>query len=121
MCIRDRFCVVRTGPDEWETRKIEIGATNDKTVTVLQAPTAERDATGSMAEEQMAWGLKVDEEVVLNPRQHLDLLKIPADLPQVKPESDGPVASRAPDDKSPLLERPASLGAEQRTVAGGDS
>jgi multidrug resistance efflux pump len=114
------FCIVRTGPEQWETRKIEIGSTNDKTVTVLQSRES-MDASESVVPAQMAWGLKADEEVVLNPRQHLDLLSIPADLPKSEPKKDGPVASRDANERSPLLKRPVSLEAEKGSATGRDS
>jgi HlyD family secretion protein len=51
------FCLVRNG-DQWETRQIKIGATNEKMVTIAD-------------------GLSENEEIVLNPRQYLDLMKLP--------------------------------------------
>lgn len=51
------FVLVPKGK-EWETREIQVGATNDKNVTVLK-------------------GLAEGEQVVLNPRNHLDLMELP--------------------------------------------
>ena len=51
------FVLVKKG-SEWETREIKIGATNETHVTVKE-------------------GLQEGEEVVLNPRKHLDLMEIP--------------------------------------------
>jgi HlyD family secretion protein len=57
------FSLVKKG-DDWETREINIGSSNDKTVTVLS-------------------GLDENEQVVLNPRRHSDKLVLP-DLPDPK-------------------------------------
>jgi multidrug efflux pump subunit AcrA (membrane-fusion protein) len=54
---RHHFALVRNG-DRYETREIEIGATNDSFVTVKS-------------------GVKSNEEVVLDPRNHLDKMVIP--------------------------------------------
>ncbi|MBU6175068.1 MAG: HlyD family efflux transporter periplasmic adaptor subunit, partial [Planctomycetes bacterium] len=54
---RHHFVLVRKG-DEWETREIKIGAANEKFVT--------SDV-----------GVTAGEEVVLNPRNHLNKMKIP--------------------------------------------
>jgi HlyD family secretion protein len=97
------FCIVKTGTQEWETREIVIGATNDKTVTVEE-------------------GLEAEEEVVLNPRQHLDLLDIPPGLKEVEPEKkDGPIASRPPEQGSQLGGQLPTLNRERQTAAEGDS
>ncbi|MFN7733101.1 MAG: efflux RND transporter periplasmic adaptor subunit [Pirellula sp.] len=54
---RHHFVLVRDG-EKWDTREIEIGATNDKFVTVKS-------------------GLAQDDNVVLDPRNHLDRMVIP--------------------------------------------
>jgi HlyD family secretion protein len=54
---RHHFVLVQNG-DRFETREINIGATNDKFVTVKT-------------------GVKTDEHVVLDPRNHLDKMEIP--------------------------------------------
>jgi len=54
---RHQFVLVQDG-NRFETREIEIGATNDKFVTVKS-------------------GVKKDESVVLDPRNHLDKMEIP--------------------------------------------
>lgn len=51
------FCLIRDG-ENWNTVEIEIGATNDKMVTIIS-------------------GLDEGDEVALNPRQHMDLLELP--------------------------------------------
>jgi len=51
------FCLKLAG-DKWETVEIKIGATNDKMVTVEE-------------------GLAENDRFALNPRSHLDLLKLP--------------------------------------------
>ncbi len=61
---RHHFALVR-GPSGFETREIEIGATNDKFVTVTT-------------------GIKADEEVVLDPRNHVDKMV----LPEITEEND---------------------------------
>lgn len=53
------FCLRKVGEDGWETVEIEIGATNDKMVTIDS-------------------GLEEGDEVALNPRQNLDLMELPA-------------------------------------------
>jgi HlyD family secretion protein len=54
---RHHFVLVRNG-DNWDTREIEIGATNDKFVTVKS-------------------GVSENDNVVLDPRNHLDRMVIP--------------------------------------------
>lgn len=54
---RHHFVLVRNG-DSWDTREIEIGATNDKFVTVKS-------------------GVSENDNVVLDPRNHLDRMVIP--------------------------------------------
>jgi HlyD family secretion protein len=54
---RHHFVLLRNG-DGWETREIEIGATNDKFVTVKS-------------------GVSENDNVVLDPRNHLDRMVIP--------------------------------------------
>ena len=55
---KHHFALVKNG-DSWDTREIKIGATNDKYVTVLN-------------------GVDVADMVVLDPRNHLDKMEIPA-------------------------------------------
>lgn len=52
------FCLVKDGESKWRTAEITIGATNDKMVTFDS-------------------GLEEGEEVVLNPRKHLDMMELP--------------------------------------------
>lgn len=54
---RHHFVLVR-GKDKWDTREIKIGATNDKFVTVKD-------------------GVAANDNVVLDPRNHLDKMDIP--------------------------------------------
>jgi len=54
---KHHFALVKTG-DSWDTREIKIGATNDKYVTIVD-------------------GMSEQELVVLDPRNHLDKMKIP--------------------------------------------
>ncbi len=54
---RHHFVLVR-GKDKWDTREIKIGATNDKFVTVKD-------------------GVAANDDVVLDPRNHLDKMNIP--------------------------------------------
>jgi HlyD family secretion protein len=51
------FCLVKKG-DSWETREVRIGGTNEKMVTIDE-------------------GLEENEEIVLNPRQFLELMTLP--------------------------------------------
>ena len=51
------FCLRKSG-DKWDTVEIKIGATNDKMVTIDE-------------------GLAEGDVVAMNPRKHLDLLKLP--------------------------------------------
>lgn len=55
-----QFVLVKNG-DKWDTKEIKIAATNDKFVTV-------------------ASGVNEGDEIVLNPRNHLDLMDIPKDI-----------------------------------------
>jgi HlyD family secretion protein len=59
------YSLVRKGENEFETRKVAIGATNERNATIVD-------------------GISVDETVVLNLRQNLSLL----DLPNVAPTDD---------------------------------
>ena len=52
------FCLKKDGEKAWETVEIEIGATNDKMVTVDS-------------------GLEEGDEIALNPRNHLNLMELP--------------------------------------------
>ena len=61
---RHHFVLVRDG-DKWDTREIKIGATNDKFVTVKN-------------------GVNINDNVVLDPRNHLDRMNIP----EIKEEDD---------------------------------
>jgi HlyD family secretion protein len=58
------FCLKRVN-DGWETVEIQMGATNDKMLTILD-------------------GLNEGDQIALNPRKHLHLLELPeiADLPE---------------------------------------
>lgn len=51
------FCLKRAG-EGWETVEIRIGATNDKMVTIEE-------------------GLEENDQIALNPRNHLNLMKLP--------------------------------------------
>ena len=51
------FSLVKNG-DRWDTREIEIGSSNDVTVTIKS-------------------GLEEDEMVVLNPKRHLEKMNFP--------------------------------------------
>ncbi len=51
------YCLVKKG-DTYETRQVKMGATNDKTVVIEE-------------------GLDENEQVVLNPRRHLNLMELP--------------------------------------------
>ncbi len=96
------FCLVHNG-DAWETREIVIGATNDKTVTI-------------------ASGVAANEDVVINPRQHMDKLVLPQGLKEIKPaEKDGPVASREPNDTIQVGKPTATFNAGRRSAMNGDS
>jgi hypothetical protein len=61
---RHHFVLVRDG-EKWDTREIKIGATNDKFVTVKE-------------------GIEPNDNVVLDPRNHLDKM----DIPEIKEEDD---------------------------------
>jgi HlyD family secretion protein len=81
---RHHFVLTKKG-DGWETREIKIGATNDKFVTISS-------------------GLTQGETVVLDPRSHLDKMKIPEiaevddrdKLAKIAAESPKPVADSGP-------------------------
>ncbi|MFM8397607.1 MAG: efflux transporter periplasmic adaptor subunit, partial [Pirellula sp.] len=61
---RHHFVLVRDG-EKWDTREIKIGATNDKFVTVKE-------------------GVSNNDNVVLDPRNHLDKM----DIPEIKEDDD---------------------------------
>jgi hypothetical protein len=61
---RHHFVLIRAG-EKWDTREIKIGATNDKFVTVKE-------------------GIEPNDNVVLDPRNHLDKM----DIPEIKEEDD---------------------------------
>jgi RND family efflux transporter MFP subunit len=77
------FALVKNG-DDWQTREINLGATNEKSVTIDK-------------------GLESGDQVVLNPRKHQELMKLPkieevddrdkladiAQQPVAKPEGNG--------------------------------
>ena len=52
------FCLVSRSADQWETKEIQIGSSNDKNVTVIG-------------------GIEEGDQVVLNPRRHLDKMEFP--------------------------------------------
>ena len=58
------FCLKQVG-EGWETIEVKIGATNDKMLTILE-------------------GLAENDQIALNPRGHLNLMKLPEieDLPE---------------------------------------
>ena len=61
---RHHFVLVKNG-EKWKTKEINIGATNDKFVTVKN-------------------GVRPEDNVVLDPRNHLDKM----DIPEIKEEDD---------------------------------
>ncbi len=73
---KHHFILVQKG-NEWDTREIKIGATNDKFVTVKE-------------------GLSIQEKVVLDPRNHLDKMKIPPIEEITDRESIAKIAAEAP-------------------------
>jgi hypothetical protein len=64
------FCLVHSGANQFETREITIGASNDKQATIVK-------------------GLDENDQLVMNPRKHIDLMQLP-DLPE--PKAGGPTA-----------------------------
>lgn len=79
------FCLVPEGK-KWKTVEVEIGATNDKTATITK-------------------GLSEGDQVVMNPRQHMDKLQLP-DIPdppkvEVDPALAKKAAAEAPDSGGP--------------------
>jgi HlyD family secretion protein len=90
------FCLVKTGKG-FETRQLTLGSNNDKTVVVKD-------------------GVKVDEQVVLDPSSHLDLFKFPnIAVPEPEPAAPGEtvIAEAAPNASQGKVESPvvASSGA----------
>jgi HlyD family secretion protein len=90
------FCLVKTGKG-FETRQLTLGSNNDKTVVVKD-------------------GVKVDEQVVLDPSSHLDLFKFPnITVPEPEPAAPGEtvIAEAAPNSSQGKVESPvvASSGA----------
>lgn len=76
------FVLVKKGDKIWDTREIKIGATNDKYVTIDN-------------------GLQEGDEVVVNPRKHMDLMQIP-ELPDEDQDREklAEIAKQAPPVKS---------------------
>lgn len=60
---RGHYFCLKKSVDQWETKEIKIGATNDKMVTIAE-------------------GLTENDEVVLDPRNYLDLMKLP-EIPEI--------------------------------------
>ncbi len=87
---KHHFVLVQKGK-EWETREIKIGATNDKFVTVGE-------------------GITPQEMVVLDPRNHLDKMKIPEIKEVDDRESLAKIAATVP---------PPMSGADSRSGRGG--
>ncbi|MFZ4082719.1 MAG: HlyD family efflux transporter periplasmic adaptor subunit [Pirellula sp.] len=81
---RHHFVLVRDG-DKWDTREIKIGATNDKFVTVKN-------------------GVSINDNVVLDPRNHLDRM----DIPEIKEEDDR--SKLVAMSNEPLPKSPTSAG-----------
>ncbi|MCU0706941.1 MAG: HlyD family efflux transporter periplasmic adaptor subunit [Pirellula sp.] len=90
---RHHFALVRNG-DRYETREIEIGATNDSFVTVKS-------------------GVKSNENVVLDPRNHLDKMVIP----EIREEDDR--SRLVALSNEPLPKAPASAAVAEGNAAGG--
>ncbi len=70
------FALVKVG-DQYETREVKIGASNEKMVTIDS-------------------GLEEGEEVVLNPRSHLNMMKLPEIEDVVDREALEEIAKNAP-------------------------
>jgi multidrug efflux pump subunit AcrA (membrane-fusion protein) len=89
------FCLVKDG-DQWETREVQVGSSNDTFMTVKS-------------------GLEEGEEVVLNPRAYSDKLEIP-ELPDEEPVAK---AGKGPRPKGPrseglLGDRPGGMPGSDR-------
>lgn len=101
----DTFTLVRTPQGRFETREIEIGATNDSMATIKA-------------------GLEGGEMVVLNLRSHLDLMDLPApeeareDLLATELASLGGAASAASPGAGPAAQGPAAQGPAAQDGAG---
>jgi HlyD family secretion protein len=90
------FCLVKNGKG-FETRQLTLGSNNDKTVVVKD-------------------GVKVDEQVVLDPSSHLDLFKFPniaVPEPEPTPPGETVIAEASPKTSQGKAESPfvASTGA----------
>ena len=75
----EMYTLVQQGPDEFETRKVEIGATNDTMASIKS-------------------GLEEGDTVILNLRQHLDLME----LPEVSREDNSEMKKYAGEIKRPV-------------------
>jgi RND family efflux transporter MFP subunit len=101
---RHHFVLVRDG-EKWDTREIKIGATNDKFVTVKE-------------------GIKPNDNVVLDPRNHLDKMDIPEikevdDRSRLVAMSNEPLPKSAtPGAASPGAGGPSAAGAARPGAAG---
>lgn len=90
---RHHFVLVRDGA-KWDTREIKIGATNDKFVTVKE-------------------GVSANDNVVLDPRNHLDKMEIP----EIQEEDDR--SKLVAMSNEPMPKSAASAGAPGAGGAGG--
>ncbi|MCY3005520.1 MAG: HlyD family efflux transporter periplasmic adaptor subunit [Planctomycetota bacterium] len=101
---RHHFVLARDG-EKWDTREIKIGATNDKFVTVKE-------------------GIKPDDNVVLDPRNHMDKMNLPEimevdDRSKLVAMSNEPLPKSAtPEAASPGAGGPNAAGAARPGAAG---
>ncbi len=88
------FCLVKKGENDWETKEVKIGATNEKNVTISE-------------------GLEEGDEVVLNPRSFQNLMKLPEiELVEQRDELQKLAAE-------PMKVDPAAAGGGRRPGMGG--
>jgi RND family efflux transporter MFP subunit len=92
---RHHFVLVRDN-NKWDTREIKIGATNDKFVTVKE-------------------GIAANDNVVLDPRNHLDKM----DIPEFQDEDDRSKLVAMSNEPLPKSNAPAAIGPAGAAGPGG--
>lgn len=114
------YCLVLEGEKRYSPREIEIGASNDKFVMINEE--TRPDATvRKVANDSVKKGLAENDQVILNPRDYLPKIKLPAP-PPIAPEKEAAIkkaaeaAAKKPAEKAP----PGSSEKSPREGAGPD-
>lgn len=115
------YCLVLEAERRYSPREIEIGASNDKFVMLVED--AKPDATiRNVANDGVKRGIAENEQVILNPRDYLPKIKLPA-APAIAPEKDAALkkAEESAENKptGPKPPNSGSEGAGAKPLAGG--